>query len=684
MTGRQTILFAWTWAAVAGLASSPALHAQEPLALASPDGRTQVSVGVREGGLYYAVRRDQHHVVLPSRLGFAFRNARALGDSLSLAGETRTSRDTTWTQPWGEVARVREHYNELRVRIAEGVAPRRQFAVVFRAFDDGIGFRYELSDSGGFRDFEMMEELTEFTLADDARAWWIPANKPEPDRQEILYSSGPVSRLDTVHTPLTLEMSSGLRVVIHEANLVDYAGMYLARTSPRTLRSTLARWADGVAVRGRAPFVTPWRTIQLADRPEELAPSLLTLKLNPPSRISDTRWITPMKYNGIWWGMHIGVESWNSGPKHGATTANAKRYLDFAAANGLGGTLIEGWNTGWDLPWFESGKSNFSFTESYPDFDLAEVARYARQKGLTLIGHHETATAIDIYERQLDSGMALYERVGVRAVKTGYVGDKTEHGHAHQSQFMVRHHRRVIETAARRRIMVNVHEPIKDTGERRTWPNILSREGSRGMEYNAWGGEGGNPPEHETILFFTRMLAGPMDFTPGIFDLRIRRPTGTPRTPEESRPRTTLAKQLALYVVLYSPLQMAADLPENYEGQPAFQFIRDVAVDWDTTRVISGKIGDHVIVARKAKGRSNEWFLGAITDEEARTFEVPLDFLPRTGRFVAEVYADAAKSHWRDNPEEIAISSQPVTSATRLKLALAPGGGQAIRIRPSR
>ena len=684
MSGRHSNILAWGSAIAVAFAPASALRAQDPLTLASPDGRTQVVVGVREGGVFYAVNRDGRPVFLPSRLGFSFRNARALGDSLELAGSSRATRDTTWTQPWGEVARVREHYNELRVRIAEGVAPRRRFAVVFRAFDDGVGFRYEVSDSGGFRDFEMMDELTEFTVADDARAWWIPGNKPEPDRQEILYSSGPVSRLDTVHTPLTLQMTSGLQVVIHEANLVDYAGMYLARTSPRTLRSTLARWADGVAVRGTAPFVTPWRTIQLADRPEDLVPSTLGLKLNPPSRISDTRWITPMKYNGIWWGMHIGVESWGSGPKHGATTANARRYLDFAAANGLGGTLIEGWNTGWDIPWFETGKSDFSFTESYPDFDLAEVARYATQKGLTLIGHHETATAIDNYERQLDSAMALYERVGVRAVKTGYVGDKTEHGHAHQSQFMVRHHRRVIETAARHRIMVNVHEPIKDTGERRTWPNILSREGSRGMEYNAWGGEGGNPPEHETILFFTRMLAGPMDFTPGIFDIRIRRPTGTARTPEEARPRTTLAKQLALYVVIYSPLQMAADLPVNYEGQPAFQFIRDVAVDWDTTRVIDGSVGDYVIVARKAKGRTNEWFLGAITDEEARTFEVPLDFLPRTGRFVAEVYADAPKSHWRDNPEEIAISSRPVTSATRLTVALAPGGGQAIRIRPAR
>jgi alpha-glucosidase len=669
--------------ALASLARGAAAAQGEPLRVASPDGRNEVTVMVREGGLYYSVRRGGRNVLLPSRLGFEFRGGDSLRSALRVTGTARGTHDQTWTQPWGEVARVRDHHNELRVRVAEDRAPNRRFAVVFRAFDDGVAFRYELADSAGFRDFEMMEELTEFTLADDARAWWIPGNKPEPDRQEILYSSGPASRLDTVHTPLTLQMTHGTQVVIHEANLVDYAGMYLARTGPRTLRSTLARWADGVAVRGRAPFVTPWRTLQLADRPEDLAPSLLTLKLNPPSRIADASWIRPMKYNGVWWGMHINVETWGQGPKHGATTANTKRYLDFAAANGLGGTLVEGWNTGWDEDWFNTMKANFSFTQSYPDFDLPGVAAYARSKGLTLIGHHETATMIDNYERQLDSAMALYERVGVRAVKTGYVGDKTEHGHAHQSQFMVRHHRRVIETAARHGIMVNVHEPIKDTGERRTWPNILSREGSRGMEYNAWGGEGGNPPEHETILFFTRMLSGPMDFTPGIFDLLIQRPTGKPRAPEEARPRTTLAKQLALYVVLYSPLQMAADLPENYEGQPAFQFIRDVAVDWDTTVVLNGRIGDHVIVTRKKKG-ADEWFIGAITDEEARGFDVPLSFLPAGRRYVAEIYADGPGASWRDNPLPVAIRQQNVDRTTRLRIDMAPGGGQAIRIRPAR
>jgi alpha-glucosidase len=665
------------------MAGVSAAHGQAPLRVASPDGKNEVSVGTRAGVASYTVDRAGKHVILPSRLGFAFRDVRPLGDSVRLVGSTPRSVDTTWTLPWGEVARVREHYNELRVQFAELAAPQRQFEIIVRAFDDGVAFRYRVSDSGGFGDFLMTDELTEFTLADDARAWWIAANVPRPDRYEDLYRSSPVSTLDTVLTPLTLELQNGVVAVIHEADLVDYAGLNLAgRFESRTLRAALAPWADGVKVRGHAPFVTPWRTIQLADRVEDLAPSVLGLKLNPPSRIQNTSWIKPMKYDGIWWGMHVGVYSWSQGAKHGATTANAERYMDFAAANGLGGTLVEGWNVGWDGDWIKN-RNGFSFTQPYPDYDLPAVAAYGRSKGVMLIAHNETAMGIENYERQLDSAFALYQRLGIRAIKTGYVNDKTQDGHAHTGQYMVRHYRKVVETAAKYGIAVDVHEPIHDTGERRTWPNMLSREGARGQEYNAWGGEGGNPPEHETILFFTRMLSGPMDFTPGIFDLLIKRPTGKPRTPEESRPRSTLAKQLALYVVLYSPVQMAADLPENYEHQPAFQFIRDVAVDWDTTRVLAGKIGDYVAVARKAKQR-DEWFIGAITDEQPRTFDVPLLFLPNGHQYIAEIYADAPNASWRDNPEAISISSTPVTSATRLHLRLAAGGGQAIRIRPAR
>lgn len=651
--------------------------------VASPDSANQVTVELRDGALYYSVDRRGMHVIQPSRLGFAFRNAPALRDSLRIEPQwDRSVTDTTFTLPWGEVSRVRDHHRELRLHVSETVAPHRAFDFVVRAFDDGVAFRYEVSDRG-MTDFEMTDELTEFTLADDARAWWISASQPRPDRYEDLFSASPVSKLDTVHTPLTLEMQNGVRVVIHEANLVDYAGMNLAGGfESRTLHVALAPWSDGVKVRGRAPFVTPWRTIQLADRAADLAPSLLGLKLNPPSRIQDVSWIKPMKYDGIWWGMHLGVMSWSQGPKHGATTANARRYIDFAAANGLGGVLIEGWNTGWDGDWMHTG-GGFSFTQPYPDYDLPGVAAYAKEKGVTLIAHNETAMGIANYERQLDSAFALYQRLGIRAIKSGYVTDKTAEGHSHTGQFMVRHYRKVVETAAKYGIMVDVHEPIKDTGERRTWPNMMSREGARGQEYNAWGGEGGNPPEHETILFFTRMLAGPMDYTPGIFDLRIKRPTGIARPPEDARPRTTLAKQLALFVVLYSPVQMAADLPENYARQPAFQFIRDVAVDWDTTRVLDGRIGDYVVVARKTKEK-DEWFLGAITDEEKRELDVRLDFLPAGRRYLAEIYADGPTASWRDNPEQIAISSRPVTSATRLHVVLAAGGGQAVRFTPAR
>ncbi|MEK7379949.1 MAG: glycoside hydrolase family 97 catalytic domain-containing protein, partial [Gemmatimonadota bacterium] len=496
-------------------------------------------------------------------------------------------------------------------------------------------------------------------------------------------SSGPVSLLDSVQTPLTLETRDGRTVlVIHEAHLADYSRMFLTgvRTEDRTLRVALAPMADGIKVRGRTPFVTPWRTIQVADRAADLAPSLLGLKLNPPSALSSTDWIHPMKYVGIWWGMHLGIMSWGSGPNHGATTARARGYIDFAARNGLGGVLVEGWNTGWDGNWI-ANREAFSFTRSYPDYDLEAVAGYARERGVRLIAHNETSGGIANYQRQLDSAFALYRSLGIDAIKTGYVTDLTSDGDSHYSQPMVRHYRHVIETAARYGIMVDAHEPMHDTGERRTWPNMMTREGARGQEYNAWSGDGGNPPEHETILFFTRLLAGPMDFTPGIFDLLTERGTGRARRPEEARVRTTLAKQLALYVTIYSPMQMAADLPEHYEGHPAFQFIRDVAVDWDTTRVIDGRIGDYVVVARRERGGPT-WFVGAITDEEGRTLDLPLDFLMGDTEYLAEVYADAPDAHWLDNPLPVAISRRTVTSTTRLSLVLAPGGGQAIRLRP--
>ncbi len=653
--------------------------------VASPNGRNEVTVEIREGNLFYSLRRDGRPLLLPSRMGFELQGTTPLRDGLRVL-DSPTTRivDQTWTQPWGEVTRVRDNHRELRLTVAEGSGPSRQFVVAFRAFDDGIGFRYELPQQPNLGDFAITDELTQFALADDARAWWIPSNRPRMDRSEMLYSSSPVSVIDSVQTPLTMETRDGRTVlVIHEANLVDYARLNLAgqRMEGRTLRAALAPHNDGIKVRGRTPFQTPWRTIQVADRVEDLAPSVIGLNLNPPSAIQNTSWIRPMKYVGIWWGMHINTMTWHSGPKHGATTANTKRYIDFAAANGFGGVLVEGWNKGWDGDWIQNA-DQFSFTEPYPDYDLRELAAYARSKGVKLIAHNETSGGTANYERQLEDAFRLYRSLGIDAIKSGYVTDLTKEGHSHHSQFMVRHYRKVIETAARYGIMLDVHEPIHDTGERRTYPNMMTREGARGQEYNAWGGEGGNPPEHETILFFTRMLAGPMDFTPGIFDITIKNPTGTARQPHEPRVRTTLAKQLALYVVLYSPMHMAADLIENYENQPAFQFVKDVAVDWDTTRVIDGRIGDYVLVVRKQRG-ADQWFLGAITDEEGRTFDVPLDFLPRGRSYVAEIYADGPGAHWLTNPLPVAISRQNVTSASRLRVALAPGGGQAIRIRPA-
>ena len=667
------------WLLAFCVAAVPRTEAQTRVA--SPDGRNQVTLEILRGGLYYRVDRDGSPLLLASRLGFEFRGAPALREGLRISGSTSRAHDETWTQPWGEVSRVRDHHNEIAVAVEESAAPARRFTVRVRAFNDGIGFRYEFPEQPELGAFEISDELTEFAFVDNARAWFIPSNRPRKDRTEMLYASSPVSLLQFVQTPLTLETSDGKTVLaIHEAHLVDYARMNLrgGAMEARTLTTDLAAYADGLKVRGRTPFNTPWRTIQVADRAIDLAPSVLGLNLNPPNVLPSTDWIKPMKYVGIWWGMHINTMTWSSGPKHGATTANTKRYIDFAAANGLGGVLVEGWNVGWDGDWI-ANRDAFSFTKAYPDYDLPAVAAYAHSKGVKLIVHNETSGGIANYERQMDSAFALYKSLGLDAIKSGYVTDTVGGGHDHWSQFMVQHYRRVIETAAKYQIMLDVHEPVHDAGERRTYPNMMSREGARGQEYNAWSGDGGNPPEHETILFFTRMLAGPMDFTPGIFDILLRS-SGKARGPDEPRVRTTLAKQLALYVVLYSPLQMAADLPENYANQPAFQFIRDVAVDWDTTRVLAGRIGDYVAVARKERGK-NTWFIGAITDEERRTITVPLSFLTPGRRYIAEIYADGPGANWLTNPFPIDITKRNVTSASSLRIGLAPGGGQAVRIR---
>ena len=651
--------------------------------VASPDGKNHVALQIDSGHLRYSLSRSGQQLIQPSLLGMQFAGQPPLRDSLTITDTSRATHDETWTQPWGELSHVREHYNEVAVSVQETKAPNRRFTVRVRVFDDGIGFRYEFPEQPALGTFAISDELTEFTLADNGKAWWIPSNRPRLDRSEFLFSSSPVSVLDSVQTPLTIENTDGHTVmVIHEADLEDYARMFLAgpRMEGRTLKAALAPMHDGIKVRGTTPFHTPWRTIQVADSVTELAPSVLGLNLNPPNVLPSTSWIKPMKYVGIWWGMHLGIYTWATGARHGATTARAKEYIDFAAANGFGGVLVEGWNVGWDGDWIKN-RSAFSFTQANPDYDLAEVARYARSKGVALIVHNETSGGIENYERQMDSAFTLYQSLGVHAIKTGYVTDTIGNGDSHYSQTMVRHYRLVVEEAAKHEITVDAHEPMHDTGERRTYPNFVSREGARGQEYNAWGGEGGNPPEHETILFFTRMLDGPFDQTPGIFDI-LEKSSGHTHGLEDPRVRTTLARQLAHYVVLYSPVEMAADLPENYKNQPAFQFIKDVAVDWDTTRVLAARIGDYVAVVRKERG-GPDWFLGAITDEQARTLDVPLSFLTPGKKYVADIYADGPGADWRTNPFPVAITHRPVTSTTRLRITMAPGGGQAIRIHPA-
>ena len=659
------------------------------LQISSPDGSIHVFFGLIDGVPYYAVRRDDMDVILPSKLGFTFLIDAPLDSNFSITSSQQTSFDETWTQPWGEVKDLRNHHNELRIELTETSAKPRTLILVFRAFDDGVGFRYELPEQPFLDDIQIMKEETEFALSGDHSTWWIPAF--QNNRYEYLYRNTSLSQLSRsaangVHTPLTMQTADGLYLSIHEAALLDYSSMALQADGNLVLRARLFPWSDGVLVKGQTPLKTPWRTIQIVEKPGDLITSYMILNLNEPNKLGDVSWVHPQKYIGIWWGMHLGKWTWSEGPNHGATTENTKAYLDYAAKYGFDGVLVEGWNEGWNGDWVAGG-DRFNFTASYPDFDLNYLAAYANTLGVRIIGHNETGAAIANYESQMDEAFVLYQSLGIDTVKTGYVGygqgvkRYDEHGNLvglewHHGQFMVEHYQQVIETAARYGIMIDAHEPIKDTGLRRTYPNFMTREGARGQEYNAWDGAGGNPPDHVTILPFTRLLSGPMDYTPGIFDLSFN----------QYRPGNqvnhTLAKELALYVVIYSPLQMAADLIENYEGNPAFQFILDVPVDWNETRILNAQIGDYITTVRK-KRDSDEWFLGSITDENPIILGASLDFLTPDVLYVAEIYADGVDADWKTNPYPIAISKALVDSKMVMRLDLAPGGGQAIRFYPA-
>jgi alpha-glucosidase len=666
----------------AALTLSLPAWAQQIIANASSPGEV-LSVEVQlegNGKLAYGVKRRGKDIITPSRLGFNLANARKLDGGFSLVKKTTSEHDATWEQPWGERQFVRNRYRELRVEVEQKNRNNRRLAIVFRIYDDGVGFRYEFPEQPQLREVEILDELTEFTVARPATAWWIPAAELPGLEEEVRKS--PLAEIGTANTPLTLRLDDGTHLAFHEAALVDYASMWLRKVEGQKLRAMLAPSSYGPAVVRRGAFHTPWRTLQIADNAAGLYMSDLILNLNEPNKLGDVSWVQPAKFVGVWWEMHLNKGTWNAGPKHAANTENTKRYIDFAARHGFRGVLVEGWNLGWESDWGHGG-ADFSFTRSYPDFDLPGLAAYAKSKGVRLIGHHETGANIPAYEKQMTAAYKLYAKHGVDSVKSGYVHEagsallpgrdgKPRYGH-YDSQDGVRHFLKAVTEAAKHRIAIDTHEPVKDTGLRRTYPNWMTREGARGVEYNAWG----NPPnsvDHEAKLVFTRMLSGPMDYTPGVLSL-----VGADGKVFNS----TQAKQLANFVVIYSPLVMAADLPENYEKYPqAFKFIRDVPADWADTRVIHGAVGEYATIARKDR-RSQDWYVGAVTDGQARTLALPLDFLDKGKRYKAEIYRDGDAADYRSERRfDLVVESKLVGPSDTLQLKLAPGGGQAIRFTP--
>lgn len=677
--------------------------------IASPDGEVELVFKVDSQGVpTYALSYKQKPVIKTSRLGLELKDDPGLMDGFTLAAADTSTFDETWTPVWGEESKIRNHYNELLVTLDQK-ARKRQLKVRFRVFDDGVGFRYEFPLSSNLNYFVIREEHTQFAMTGNHTAFWIPGDYDNQEydytesrlseirglmKKALTYNSSQTPYSETgVQTALQMKTDDGLYINLHEAALKDYSCMHLNLDDKNfVFESWLTPDAQGNKGYMQAPCVSPWRTVIVSDDARDILASRMTLNLNEPCAYDDVSWIKPVKYVGVWWEMITGKSAWaytSSLPSvklgetdysktkpngyHAANTEHVKRYIDFAAANGFDQVLVEGWNEGWE-DWFGRSKDFvFDFLTPYPDFDLKGLNEYAHSKGVRLMMHHETSSSIRNYERHMDDAYRLMKKYGYNAVKSGYVGNIIPRGEHHYGQWMVDHYLYAVKKAGEYKIMVNAHEAVRPTGLCRTYPNLIGNESARGTEYEAFNG---NKPFHTTVLPFTRLVGGPMDYTPCIFDIKLDFLGNRPH----KQVNTTLCKQLALYVTLYSPLQMAADLIENYEKHmDAFQFIKDVAVDWDKSLYLEAEPGDFLTIARKEKG-SSRWFVGGITDENARTAEFRLDFLDPTKKYVATLYADGEDADYLKNPTAYRIKKGLVTAKTKLRVRLARSGGFALSL----
>jgi len=659
-----------------------------------------------DGKPAYSVFYGDKPVINNSYLGIKLVNDNSFDKDFVLIGSEKNNVDESWQPVWGEVKNIRNHYEQVVVHLKQKTAPGRLMNIIFRIFEDGVGFRYQFPKQPNLKYFIVADELTEFSLTGDHKTFWIPGDY---DSNEYQYTISPLSKVDAsvlaksatdiavrfvpdkygIQTPLMMKTSEGLYINIHEAALSNYTSMQL-HVDTKTFKLTASLVPDAVGNKAYmlAPCSTPWRTIIVSDKAADILASKMILNLNEPSKIENTSWIKPMKFVGIWLEMQTGKSTWNYADRadtlgadgklipngrHGANTANVKRYIDFAASNGIQGVLVEGWNVGWE-DWFGNWKENvFDFVTPYPDFDVKAITDYAASRGIKMIMHNETSGSATNYERQMDTAFRFMNKYGYTSVKTGYVGRIIPRGEHHDGPWMVAHYVRVAQKAAQYHVMLDAHEPVRPTGLQRTYPNWMACEAGRGNEYNLF--SSGNNPGHETIMPFTRLMGGPMDYTPGIFNIN-----GYSDVPGRQI-HTTLVKQLALYVTMYSPLQMAADMPDSYEKHmDAFQFIKDVAVDWDDTKIIEAEPGEYITIARKEKDAPN-LYVGAVTNENGRNAVIPLDFLDKDKKYVATIYADGADADWKKNPESYQITKFLVKAGTKLNIKLANGGGAAISIK---